>query len=284
VANGRIAGVAFTGSTQTAKTINRQLASRDGPIIPLIAETGGLNVMLVDATALPEQVVDDVIVSAFQSAGQRCSALRVLYLQEEIADAVIDMLRGATHELRLGDPMELRTDVGPVIDVQAQQLIEEHTNRMRREGRLLSEASLDPNLPNGHFVAPQIYEIDRLDQLEREVFGPILHVIRYKKSELRNVLADIKASGYGLTLGIHSRIDGFAQTVFDNTQVGNTYINRNTVGAVVGVNPFGGQGLSGTGPKAGGPHYLYRFVSEKTRTDNVVAKGGNTDLFTLSEG
>ena len=284
VANDRIAGVAFTGSTETAKRINRQLASRDGPIIPLIAETGGLNVMLVDATALPEQVVDDVIVSAFQSAGQRCSALRVLYLQEEIADAVIDMLRGATHELRLGDPMELRTDVGPVIDAQAQQLIEEHTNRMRREGRLLSEASLDPNLPNGHFVAPQIYEIDRLDQLEREVFGPILHVIRYKKSELRDVLADIKASGYGLTLGIHSRIDGFAQTVFDNTQVGNTYINRNTVGAVVGVNPFGGQGLSGTGPKAGGPHYLYRFVSEKTRTDNVVAKGGNTDLFTLSEG
>ena len=283
VANDRIAGVAFTGSTETAKRINRQLASRDGPIIPLIAETGGLNVMLVDATALPEQVVDDVIVSAFQSAGQRCSALRALYLQEEIADAVIDMLRGATHELSVGDPMELRTDVGPVIDVQAQQLIEEHTNRMRREGRLLSEASLDSNLPNGHFVAPQIYEIDHLGQLEREVFGPILHVIRYKKSELRNVLADIKASGYGLTLGIHSRIDAFAQTVFDNTQVGNTYINRNTVGAVVGVNPFGGQGLSGTGPKAGGPHYLYRFVSEKTRTDNVVAKGGNTDLFTLPE-
>jgi len=284
VADNRIAGVAFTGSTETAKRINRQLAARDGAIIPLIAETGGLNVMLVDATALPEQVVDDVIVSAFQSAGQRCSALRVLYLQEDIADAVIDMLRGATLELRVGDPMELRTDVGPVIDPQAKQLIQEHTNRMRREGRLLSEASLDPNLTNGHFVAPQIYEIDRLCQLEREVFGPILHVIRYKKSELRDVLADIRASGYGLTLGIHSRIDGFAQTVFDNTQVGNTYINRNTVGAVVGVNPFGGQGLSGTGPKAGGPHYLHRFVSERTRTDNVVAKGGNTDLFTLSEG
>ena len=284
VADDRIAGVAFTGSTETAKRINRQLASRDGAIIPLIAETGGLNVMLVDATALPEQVVDDVIVSAFQSAGQRCSALRVLYLQEDIADTVIDMLHGATHELNVGNPMELRTDVGPVIDVEAQQLIQEHTNKMRRKGRLLSEASLDPNLTNGHFVAPQIYEIDRLGQLEREVFGPILHIIRYKKSELRDVLADIKASGYGLTLGIHSRIDGFAQTVFDNTQVGNTYINRNTVGAVVGVNPFGGQGLSGTGPKAGGPHYLYRFVSEKTRTDNVVAKGGNTDLFTLSEG
>ena len=283
VADNHIAGVAFTGSTETAERINRQLAARDGPITPLIAETGGLNVMLVDATALPEQVVDDVIVSAFQSAGQRCSALRVLYLQEDIADAVIDMLRGATHELRVGDPMELRTDVGPVIDPQAKQLIEEHTNRMRREGRLLSEASLDPNLTNGYFVAPQIYEIDRLCQLEREVFGPILHVIRYKKSELRDVLADISASGYGLTLGIHSRIDGFAQTVFENTRVGNTYINRNTVGAVVGVNPFGGQGLSGTGPKAGGPHYLYRFVSERTRTDNVVAKGGNTDLFTLQE-
>ncbi len=283
VADDRIAGVAFTGSTETAKSINRQLAARNGPIIPLIAETGGLNVMLVDATALPEQVVDDVIVSAFQSAGQRCSALRVLYLQEDIADAVIDMLHGATLELSVGDPMKLRTDVGPVIDAEAQQLIQEHTDRMRREGRLLSEASLDPDLPNGHFVAPQIYEIDRLDQLKREVFGPILHLIRYKKSELRDVLADIRASGYGLTLGIHSRIDGFAQRVFENTQVGNTYINRNTVGAVVGVNPFGGQGLSGTGPKAGGPHYLYRFVSEKTRTDNVVAKGGNTDLFTLSE-
>ncbi len=283
VADDRIAGVAFTGSTETAKSINRQLAARNGPIIPLIAETGGLNVMLVDATALPEQVVDDVIVSAFQSAGQRCSALRVLYLQEDIADAVIDMLHGATLELSVGDPMKLQTDVGPVIDAEAQQLIQEHTDRMRREGRLLSEASLDPNLPNGHFVAPQIYEIDRLDQLKREVFGPILHLIRYKKSELQDVLADIRASGYGLTLGIHSRIDGFAQTVFENTQVGNTYINRNTVGAVVGVNPFGGQGLSGTGPKAGGPHYLYRFVSEKTRTDNVVAKGGNTDLFTLSE-
>ncbi len=283
VADDRIAGVAFTGSTETAKSINRQLAARNGPIIPLIAETGGLNVMLVDATALPEQVVDDVIVSAFQSAGQRCSALRVLYLQEDIADAVIDMLHGATLELSVGDPMKLQTDVGPVIDAEAQQLIQEHTDRMRREGRLLSEASLDPDLPNGHFVAPQIYEIDRLDQLKREVFGPILHLIRYKKSELRDVLADIRASGYGLTLGIHSRIDGFAQTVFENTQVGNTYINRNTVGAVVGVNPFGGQGLSGTGPKAGGPHYLYRFVSEKTRTDNVVAKGGNTDLFTLSE-
>ena len=283
VADDRIAGVAFTGSTETAKSINRQLAARNGPIIPLIAETGGLNVMLVDATALPEQVVDDVIVSAFQSAGQRCSALRVLYLQEDIADAVIDMLHGATLELSVGDPMKLQTDVGPVIDAEAQQLIQEHTDRMRREGRLLSEASLDPNLPNGHFVAPQIYEIDRLDQLKREVFGPILHLIRYKKSELRDVLADIRASGYGLTLGIHSRIDGFAQRVFENTQVGNTYINRNTVGAVVGVNPFGGQGLSGTGPKAGGPHYLYRFVSEKTRTDNVVAKGGNTDLFTLSE-
>ncbi len=283
VADDRIAGVAFTGSTETAKSINRQLAARNGPIIPLIAETGGLNVMLVDATALPEQVVDDVIVSAFQSAGQRCSALRVLYLQEDIADAVIDMLHGATLELSVGDPMKLQTDVGPVIDAEAQQLIQEHTDRMRREGRLLSEASLDPDLPNGHFVAPQIYEIDRLDQLKREVFGPILHLIRYKKSELRDVLADIRASGYGLTLGIHSRIDGFAQRVFENTQVGNTYINRNTVGAVVGVNPFGGQGLSGTGPKAGGPHYLYRFVSEKTRTDNVVAKGGNTDLFTLSE-
>ncbi len=283
VADSRISGVVFTGSTETAQSINRQLAAREGPIVPLIAETGGLNVMLVDATALPEQVVDDVIASAFQSAGQRCSALRVLYLQDDIADAVVDMLCGATQELRVGDPAELQTDVGPVIDAQAQRLIDQHAERMCREGRRLTAASLDPELSNGHFVAPQIYEIEHLGQLDREVFGPILHVIRYKKSQLQAVLADIRASGYGLTLGIHSRIDGFAQAVFENTRVGNTYINRNTVGAVVGVHPFGGQGLSGTGPKAGGPHYLYRFVTEKTRTDNVVAKGGNTDLFTLQE-
>jgi RHH-type proline utilization regulon transcriptional repressor/proline dehydrogenase/delta 1-pyrroline-5-carboxylate dehydrogenase len=283
IADVRIAGVAFTGSTETARLINRQLADRDGPIVPLIAETGGLNVMIVDATALPEQVVDDVITSAFQSAGQRCSALRVLYLQEDIADNVLEMLRGAMRELKLGNPAALSTDIGPVIDLEARQMLERHQHRMRSEATLLAECELDTSHVAGYFVAPQVYEIRRLSQLEREVFGPILHVIRYKVAEMPQVLSDINASGYGLTLGVHSRIDGFAREVFDATRVGNTYINRNMVGAVVGANPFGGQGLSGTGPKAGGPHYLLRFAAEKTRTDNVVAKGGNTQLFSLQE-
>lgn len=279
----RVAGVAFTGSTATARRINLQLAQKNGPIIPLIAETGGLNVMLVDATALPEQVVDDVITSAFQSAGQRCSALRVLYLQEDVAETVLAMLAGAMIELRVGDPAAFSTDVGPVIDLRARQMLEKHQERMNKEGRRVASCSLKNPLADGYYVAPQVYEIDRLDQLEQEVFGPILHVIRYKVAELNQVLEDINQSGYGLTLGVHSRIDGFAKDVFAATRVGNTYINRDMVGAVVGVNPFGGQGLSGTGPKAGGPHYLLRFTTEKTRTDNVVAKGGNTQLFSLVE-
>lgn len=279
----RIAGVSFTGSTETARTINQLLAQRQGPIVPLIAETGGLNVMLVDGTALPEQVVDDVITSAFQSAGQRCSALRVLYIQEDIADNVIHMLHGAMQELSIGTPMALSTDIGPVIDLNARQMLERHEQRMAGEGKLLASCNLGEDHRDGFFVAPQVYEIDSLSQLEREVFGPILHVIRYKVSDLPDVLADINASGYGLTLGVHSRIDGFARDVFNATRVGNTYINRNMVGAVVGVNPFGGQGLSGTGPKAGGPHYLLRFATEKSRTDNVVAKGGNTQLFSLAD-
>jgi RHH-type proline utilization regulon transcriptional repressor/proline dehydrogenase/delta 1-pyrroline-5-carboxylate dehydrogenase len=279
----RISGVAFTGSTTTAKLINRQLAARDGPIIPLIAETGGLNVMLVDATALPEQVVDDVITSAFQSAGQRCSALRVIYLQEDIADTVIDMLSGAMQELAIGNPAALATDIGPVIDLAARQKLEQHELRMRREAKLLASCKLDETHAGGYFFAPRVYEIQHLSELPEEVFGPVLHVIRYKGRQIDAVIKDINDSGYGLTLGIHSRIDGFARDVFTNTRVGNTYINRNMVGAVVGVNPFGGQGLSGTGPKAGGPHYLLRFATEKTRTDNVVAKGGNTQLFTLQD-
>lgn len=283
LADPRIAGVAFTGSTETARLINQQLAAREGPIVPLIAETGGLNVMIVDATALPEQVVDDVITSAFQSAGQRCSALRVLYLQEDIADNVITMLRGAMQELKIGNPAALSTDVGPVIDLDARQMLERHQHRMRREASLLASCELDESHAGGYFVAPQVYEIQRLSQLEREVFGPVLHVIRYRVPDMPQVLEDINASGYGLTLGVHSRIDGFAREVFAATRVGNTYINRNMVGAVVGVNPFGGQGLSGTGPKAGGPHYLQRFAVERTRTDNVVAKGGNTQLFSLQE-
>ena len=279
----RIAGVAFTGSTQTAKTIHQLLAQRDGPIVPLIAETGGQNVMLVDSTALPEQVVDDVIVSAFHSAGQRCSALRVLYLQQEVADNVLAMLRGAIQLLTLGDPSELATDVGPVIDEQAQAQLLAHVRRMDEEAILLAAHEFDEDNAAGYFVAPRVYEINSLRQLPEEVFGPILHVIRYRADQLHAVLDDINQSGYGLTLGIHSRIEGFAQHIFAKTRVGNTYINRNMVGAVVGVNPFGGQGLSGTGPKAGGPHYLFRFATEKTRSENIVAKGGNTQLFTLDE-
>ena len=280
----RVAGVAFTGSTATAHLINRQLAQREGPILPLIAETGGLNVMLVDGTALPEQVVDDVIVSAFQSAGQRCSALRVLYLQEDIADRVLTMLAGAMRELSIGDPALLSTDIGPVIDLDARQMLERHAQRMDREATLLAKcAALDAHRA-GFFFPPRVYEIESLGQLEGEVFGPILHVIRYRVEQLPQVLADINASGYGLTLGVHSRIDGFARDVFRSTRVGNTYINRNMVGAIVGVNPFGGQGLSGTGPKAGGPHYLARYATEKTRTDNVVARGGNAQLFNLGDG
>lgn len=288
VADERVSGVAFTGSTETARRINRRLAAREGPIVPLIAETGGLNVMLVDSTALPEQVVDDVIASAFQSAGQRCSALRVLYLQEEIAATVIDMLRGALRELSVGDPLQWSTDIGPVIDRDARQRLKRHVQRMDREGKLLAtgpdpQRAAAPARDAGYFVTPRVYEIRYLDQLEREVFGPILHVIRYRGAELASVLGAIRDSRYGLTLGVHSRIDGFAREIFAQTRVGNTYINRNMVGAVVGVNPFGGQGLSGTGPKAGGPHYLPRFATEKTRTDNVVARGGNAHLFTLRE-
>ena len=279
----RVSGVAFTGSTETAKLINRELAERPGPIVPLIAETGGLNVMIVDATALPEQVVDDVITSAFQSAGQRCSALRVMYLQEDIADGVVEMLAGAMQELVIDDPAALSTDIGPVIDLDARQMLEQHDERMRREAKLLASCETSETAPGGYFFAPRVYEIESLSQLPREVFGPALHIIRYAGSDMPKVVTDINDSGYGLTLGVHSRIDGFAREVFQATRVGNTYINRNMVGAVVGVNPFGGQGLSGTGPKAGGPHYLLRFATEKTRTDNVVAKGGNTQLFTLQE-
>ncbi|WP_417320330.1 bifunctional proline dehydrogenase/L-glutamate gamma-semialdehyde dehydrogenase PutA [Emcibacter sp.] len=279
----RLAGIAFTGSTETAKVINMTLARRKGPIVPLVAETGGQNVMIVDSTALPEQVVDDVLSSAFQSAGQRCSALRVLYLQSEIADQVIDMLKGAAACLRLGDPLLLSTDVGPVIDDEAKAVLEQHVERMDKEAKPVCVLPLPTDCPDGSFFAPRIYEIESLGQLTREVFGPVLHVIRYKAGNLDRVLEDIRATGYGLTLGVHSRIEGRAQEIFGKLDVGNTYVNRNIVGAVVGVQPFGGQGLSGTGPKAGGPHYLYRFASEKTLTINTVATGGNMELFSLNE-
>jgi RHH-type transcriptional regulator, proline utilization regulon repressor / proline dehydrogenase / delta 1-pyrroline-5-carboxylate dehydrogenase len=274
-----LAGVAFTGSTATAATINRTLANRDGAIVPLIAETGGVNAMVVDSTALAEQVVDDVVASAFTSAGQRCSALRVLYLQEEIADRVIEMLIGAMRCLTIGAPGKLATDVGPVITEAARARLAQHAGRMRREAKLLYACELDPALAaRGHYFPPQLFELSSLDQLRTEEFGPILHVARYRSNQLPQVLAAIRATGFGLTLGVHSRVESIAQHIFRSLPVGNTYVNRNMIGAVVGVQPFGGQGLSGTGPKAGGPHYLLRFANERTLTINTAAIGGNVEL------
>jgi len=279
LAHPALAGVAFTGSTATAATINRALANRSGAIVPLIAETGGVNAMVVDATALPELVVDDAIASAFTSAGQRCSALRVLYLQEEIAERVIAMLIGAMRCLSIGPPGEVATDVGPVISEAARARLAQHAARMRGEAQLLYACELDPRrTAYGHFFPPHLFELRRLDQLRTEEFGPILHVARYRSGELARVLTAIRSTGYGLTLGVHSRLESVAQHVFRSLPVGNTYVNRNMIGAVVGVQPFGGQGLSGTGPKAGGPHYLPRFAIERTLTVNTAAIGGNVEL------
>jgi RHH-type transcriptional regulator, proline utilization regulon repressor / proline dehydrogenase / delta 1-pyrroline-5-carboxylate dehydrogenase len=273
-----LAGVAFTGSTATAATINRALANREGAIVPLIAETGGVNAMIVDATALPEQVVDDAVTSAFTSAGQRCSALRVLYLQEEIADKVIDMLVGAMKCLSIGNPNELSTDVGPVISEAALERLRKHAARMGRDAKLLYACPLQQEHNAGYFFAPHLFELRMLDQLETEEFGPILHVARYEAEQLPQVIQAIRRTGFGLTLGVHSRLDSIADHVFRSLPVGNTYVNRNMIGAVVGVQPFGGQGLSGTGPKAGGPNYLLRFAHERILTINTVAVGGNLEL------
>ncbi|MEL7448197.1 MAG: bifunctional proline dehydrogenase/L-glutamate gamma-semialdehyde dehydrogenase PutA, partial [Pseudomonadota bacterium] len=281
VADPRLAGVAFTGSTQTAKIINRTLAARDGAIATLIAETGGQNAMVVDSSALPEQVVLDVVRSAFGSAGQRCSALRVVFLQEEIADRVLTLLRGYMDELVMGDPALMSTDVGPVIDADALAMLNAHAVRMAEKGRLVHRLEPSARLAGGNFFGPVAVEIDSLDQLSGEVFGPFLHVIRYKAKHLDKVMDAINASGYGLTFGIHSRIDTTSRQLADQARVGNVYVNRNMIGAVVGVQPFGGCGLSGTGPKAGGPHYLHRFATEKTVTVNTAAVGGNTSLLTL---
>ena len=282
VGDARISGVAFTGSTATARAINRALAARDGPLVPLIAETGGLNAMLVDSSALPEQVVSDVIASAFNSSGQRCSALRLLCLQKEIAPRVLDILAGATGELVLGDPARLETDVGPVIDAEALAMLEEHAARMDREARLVCKAPLPPGL-GGTFFAPRAYEIASLDAIDREVFGPILHVVRYDGPDLGKVLERVNAKGYGLTMGVHSRIEETVDFVRARACAGNLYVNRNMIGATVGVQPFGGEGLSGTGPKAGGPHYLFRFANERTFTVNTAAAGGNASLIASSE-
>ncbi len=263
VADPRVSGVVFTGSTEVALAINRTLARRAHGHPPLIAETGGQNAMIVNSTALPEQVVRDALVSAFQSAGQRCSALRVLFIQEDIAGRIIDMLAGAMDELRVGDPALLATNVGPVIDEEAQAMLEGHIKRMRSDGRLIARAGLGSGTDRGTFVAPAAFEIDRLSLLQREVFGPVLHVIRYAADRLPQVIEAINDTGYGLTLGIQTRIDATWRFIFDRVRIGNTYVNRNQIGAAVGVQPFGGQGRSGTGPKAGGPHYLHRFVASR---------------------
>ena len=283
VADPRIGGVAFTGSTEVARLINRALAERGGPIVPLIAETGGQNAMIVDSTALPEQVVKDVLASSFQSAGQRCSALRVLFLQADVAERMETMLAGAMDELAVGDPALLETDVGPVIDAEAKAMLESHIARMDSEARLVRRAALGQDCAHGTFVAPAAYEIDGLGRLEREVFGPILHVVRYQESRLDQVIEAINGTGYGLTLGIHSRIDSTVEYIHERLRVGNAYVNRNQIGAIVGVQPFGGEGLSGTGPKAGGPRYLHRFATERTLSVDTTAAGGNATLMSLQE-
>lgn len=274
-----IAGVVFTGSYETARAINIALAHRDGPILPLIAETGGINAMLVDSTALAEQVADDVVTSAFRSAGQRCSALRLLCVQDDVADTMIEMIAGAARELRIGDPREFATHVGPVIDSEAKQRLDDHITRMKAVARV-HYAGEAPS--TGSFVAPHIFELDNPAALDREVFGPILHVVRYRGDDMERVLLAIKQSGYGLTFGLHSRISQLIDRV-RQLPIGNIYINRNMVGAVVGVQPFGGCGLSGTGPKAGGPHYLARFATEQTSTINTAAAGGNAALASLGD-
>lgn len=276
-----LSGVAMTGSTATALTINRSLAARNGAIVPLIAETGGLNAMIVDSTALPEQVVDDVVSSAFMSAGQRCSALRLLFLQEDIADDVIEMIVGAMDELIIGNPAEWDTDVGPVISTAAVDKLNEHLVKMRSVAKFVTGRCLDESHAHGSFFAPQLVELRGASQLAQEQFGPILHVVRYRTRDIDHVFQAIRRTGFGLTLGVQTRLDFFWRRVFENTPAGNTYINRNMIGAVVGVQPFGGTGLSGTGPKAGGPHYLARFATERTLTVNTTAKGGNTALLNL---
>ncbi len=283
VADSRIAGVAFTGSTETARIINRVLAERDGPIIPFIAETGGQNAMIVDSTALPEQVVNDVVISSFQSAGQRCSALRVLFVQDSVADRMLKMLKGAMAELRVGNPSLLQTDVGPVIDEEARDMLEAHVTRMSSEAKVLARSDLGKDCKHGTFVAPTAVEIDSISRLQREVFGPILHVVRYKADRLDQVVEAINGTGYGLTFGIHSRIDSTVNALYHKVRAGNAYVNRNMIGAIVGVQPFGGERLSGTGPKAGGPHYLFRFASEHSLSIDTTAAGGNASLMSLEE-
>jgi RHH-type proline utilization regulon transcriptional repressor/proline dehydrogenase/delta 1-pyrroline-5-carboxylate dehydrogenase len=279
-----LAGVAFTGSTETARLINRTLAERDGPIIPFIAETGGQNAMIVDSSALPEQVTRDVISSAFQSAGQRCSACRVIFVQEDVADAMTKMIAGAMEALKVGDPSDLATDVGPVIDEDAKKLLDDHLSWLDQNARRVSRLPLPNEAAHGSFVTPALYEIKSLSELNRENFGPLLHVIRFAGDKLDTVVEAINATGYGLTLGLQSRIDTVRDYVEEHARVGNFYVNRNQIGAVVESQPFGGEGLSGTGPKAGGPHYVARFATERVTCIDTTAAGGNASLMAALDG
>jgi RHH-type proline utilization regulon transcriptional repressor/proline dehydrogenase/delta 1-pyrroline-5-carboxylate dehydrogenase len=279
VAHPHTAGVAFTGSTEVARIINRTLAGKNGPIVPLIAETGGINAMIVDATALPEQVTDDVVASAFRSAGQRCSALRLLCVQDDVADRIIGMVAGAARELKVGDPRDPSTHVGPVIDTDAKARLDGWIAGMERQGRVRFRGGRSDGRPEGgHFVLPTIIELARAADLQEEVFGPVLHVVRWRADAIDRLIDDIAATGYGLTLGIQSRIDATIRRIVDRLSTGNVYVNRNIIGAVVGTQPFGGSGLSGTGPKAGGPSYVRRFALEQVVSVNTTAVGGNASL------
>jgi RHH-type proline utilization regulon transcriptional repressor/proline dehydrogenase/delta 1-pyrroline-5-carboxylate dehydrogenase len=260
------------------------LAERDGPIIPFIAETGGQNAMIVDSSALPEQVTRDVISSAFQSAGQRCSALRVLFVQEDVADGMIRMIAGAMEALKVGNPSDLATDVGPVIDEAAKKALDDHLAWLDKNARKICRLETPAEAAQGYFVPPALYEIKTLSQLNRENFGPILHVIRFPANGIDQVVKQINATGYGLTIGLQSRIDTVRDYVEEHARVGNFYVNRNQIGAVVESQPFGGEGLSGTGPKAGGPHYVARFATERVTCIDTTAAGGNASLMAALEG
>jgi RHH-type proline utilization regulon transcriptional repressor/proline dehydrogenase/delta 1-pyrroline-5-carboxylate dehydrogenase len=282
VAHRLVAGVAFTGSTEVGRAIDRTLAAKNGPIVPLIAETGGINAMIVDATALPEQVCDDVLTSAFRSAGQRCSALRLLCLQQDIANPLLEMIAGAARELSVGDPRVISTHIGPVIDAEAKSNLDDWLTEQEHAGRLYFR--WDGPLPvRGTYVAPAIVELDRAGALDREIFGPVLHVVRWHPDRLDALLDEIAANATALTLGIQSRIDLRVAHIVSRLPHGNVYVNRNMIGAVVGVQPFGGTGLSGTGPKAGGPDYLRRFAAEQVMTVNTAAAGGNAGLLALED-
>ncbi len=284
VARDHVAGVAFTGSIEAAHAIDRALAARKSPIAPLVAETGGINAMIVDATALPEQVTDDVVASAFRSAGQRCSALRLLCLQDEVAERIIAMIAGAARTLAVGDPRLVSTHIGPIIDGEARARLDRWIADMAGQGRVLFRWDAEGRLPSaGHYVGPVMIELDRARDLKEEVFGPVLHVVRWKSDELDLLLDDIAGNGTALTLGIQSRIDATAARIAGRLRNGNVYVNRNMIGAVVGTQPFGGGGFSGTGPKAGGPNYLRRFSREQVVTINTAAAGGNATLLAVEE-